>query len=105
MLKVLLAKARKGDPRLLPLLANLKGIVFISGPHKGSRALSIIQASVAPYLCLLLRMDPMGELAIPTEEARDYFFATLYPSKTTYYVARRLAHKMQRLQSAFEYFQ
>jgi hypothetical protein len=88
---------------LQPLLFNLKGIVFISGPHQGSLALQTSQASAAPYIGLLLRFDPVGELAIDPAEANDYLFATSYVSKTTYSVAKRNKQRLRRLQADFEY--
>lgn len=58
--------------------------------------------SLANLIGLLLRFDPIGELAIPLDENLDYLLYGSFLSKTSYYVSRRNTCKLQKLQKEFD---
>eukprot|EP00826_Nyctotherus_ovalis_P062732 TRINITY_DN9129_c0_g1_i4.p2 TRINITY_DN9129_c0_g1~~TRINITY_DN9129_c0_g1_i4.p2 ORF type:complete len:203 (-),score=44.98 TRINITY_DN9129_c0_g1_i4:122-730(-) len=99
--KRILEYANKGDPRLESLKQNLKGVVFIAGPNKGISFIDSFKEDLK-VACYMPRFDSLGSLAVSQEEALDYFLATLYYSKTTYYMARRLKTRLEKLQENFD---
>ncbi len=103
VVKKILAYAAKGDPRVQPLLRNLKGVVFISGPNNGTALIAKIQEQMHNLIGLTLRFDAVGELAVSPEEANDYIMSGLCFSKSTYYVSRREKNKFRKLQADFKY--
>lgn len=99
--KRILEYANEGDPRLKPLKDHLKGVLFIAGPNRGVSFMGALREELnsASYL---LRFDSLGSLAVNHEEAMDNLVATLNFSKTSYYIARKIKSRLDKLQKNFD---